>query len=196
MVEVPPRLTVRCLGGFCIDVGSRPVDLGCVKPRARKLLRLLALHVGRPVHREVLIEALWPASEPDTGARNLHVAVSSLRQFLQGGPCADLLRIAREGEDYRLVAAATASIDVAEFTAELVRSRHCRAAGRPGEAISALGRALWLYGGDLFPEDGPEEDQGSALPQDTQESGGRGRPHVERFRFQRRAVLLHHRINL
>ena len=30
-------------------------------------------------------------------------------------------------------------------------------AGRPGEAISALGRALWLYGGDLFPEDGPEE---------------------------------------
>src|SRR3989442_6470844 len=54
-------------------------------PRVRAVLRLLAVHAGNPVHREVLQMAFWPDADAETGARNLHVAVSSLRSWLEPG---------------------------------------------------------------------------------------------------------------
>jgi DNA-binding SARP family transcriptional activator len=152
-----PSFTVRCFGGFRIERGSDLVEFGAVKPRARKLLRLLALHMGRPLHREVLIESLWPGTEPDVGARSLHVALSSLRQLLQAAPCSDVLRITREGEDYRLIAAAGTNVDVVDFAAHLDRGRRSRSAGDIEQAIDALTQALALHKGDLLPEDGPDE---------------------------------------
>src|ERR1700687_3501455 len=78
-------LSLRCFGGFSIAIKGRPVDLTAVKPRARAVLRLLAVHAGNPVHREVLQMAFWPDADAETGARNLHVAVSSLRSWLEPG---------------------------------------------------------------------------------------------------------------
>src|SRR2546426_8332588 len=88
VVRSAPSLSLRCFGGFSIAVKGRPVDLSAVKPRARAVLRLLAVHAGNPVHREVLQEAFWPDADAETGARNLYVAVSSLRSWLGpgGGP--------------------------------------------------------------------------------------------------------------
>src|SRR2546428_11479425 len=80
-----PSLSIRCFGGFSIAIKGRPVDLTTIKPRARAVLRLLAVHAGNPVHREVLQTAFWPDADADTGARNLHVAVSSLRSWLEPG---------------------------------------------------------------------------------------------------------------
>jgi DNA-binding SARP family transcriptional activator len=113
--------------------------------------------MGRPLHREVLIESLWPGTEPDVGARSLHVALSSLRQLLQAAPCSDVLRITREGEDYRLIAAAGTNVDVVDFAAHLDRGRRSRSAGDIEQAIDALTQALALHNGDLLPEDGPDE---------------------------------------
>ena len=56
----PPLVQVRCFGGFGIDVDGMAVELGQLRPRARALLRLLALSPDRDVHREHLIDALWP----------------------------------------------------------------------------------------------------------------------------------------
>ncbi len=81
----PPRgdpVEVRTLGGFALEVDGRRVSLDGVKPRARSLLRLLALHAGAPVHREVIQESLWPESDATAGARSLHVALSALRRLL------------------------------------------------------------------------------------------------------------------
>ena len=155
--EVPPGLRVRCFGGFRMTVGPDAVDPLGIKPRARKLLHLMALNVDRPIHKEVLIEALWPEAEPEVGARNLHVALSSLRQFLQSDPCCDALHIAREGDDYRLVPAAGAEIDVVEFSALLEQGRRLQATGEVDDAIAALTQALALHAGDLLPEDGPDD---------------------------------------
>ncbi|MBM3679538.1 MAG: PAS sensor protein, partial [Actinobacteria bacterium] len=68
-----PSSELRCLGGLSLRLRGRDVDLGRLKPRARSLLRLLAMHEGRPVHREVLMEALWPECDLFTGGRNLQV---------------------------------------------------------------------------------------------------------------------------
>src|SRR2546423_9087646 len=72
MIRRPPRSTL-----FPYTTLFR--SLTTIKPRVRAVLRLLAVHAGNPVHREVLQMAFWPDADAETGARNLHVAVSSLR---------------------------------------------------------------------------------------------------------------------
>jgi DNA-binding SARP family transcriptional activator len=133
------------------------MDLSGVKPRVRKLLHLLALHTEQPVHREVVIESLWPEADPERGARNLHVAISSLRQFLAVGSQGEAIQILREGEEYRLKLPPDSYADVAVFAASVEEIRRCRAAGDEGGAIRGLRYALDLYAGDLLPEDGPAE---------------------------------------
>ena len=158
--QAPSRaaaVTIRCFGGFALEAGGEPVDLSPVKPRARKLLHVLAVHADRSVHREVLIEELWPGTDPEVGARNLHVALSSLRQLLQAEPCSGAIRIAREGTGYRLVTEGVSQIDVVEFASQLDRGRRYLAARHVDEAIRAYSTALDLHIGDLLPEEGPDE---------------------------------------
>jgi DNA-binding SARP family transcriptional activator len=162
----PAPVRLRCFGGFRLEVGPETVDPRTVKPRARKLLHLLALHGGQPVHREVLIEALWPGAEPEAGARSLHVAVSAVRQLLGADPCRGAVTIEREGEDYRLAAPppaegggrpATYEADVVTLVSRTEDGRAREAAGDREGAIAAFAGALAAHTGDLLPEDGPDE---------------------------------------
>src|SRR5579859_361476 len=64
--------------------------------RAQKvglLLAYLALRMGRPHPREVLVEALWPECDPDTGRHRLRESLSVLRKKLEpsGTPGAVLI---------------------------------------------------------------------------------------------------------
>ena len=53
--------------------------------RQRTLLAVLLLNAGRPVHIDVLVEALWPEMPPKSYASNLHTYVSRLRDRI-GAP--------------------------------------------------------------------------------------------------------------
>ncbi|GAB3805342.1 hypothetical protein GCM10027605_31160 [Micromonospora zhanjiangensis] len=75
-------LTVRCFGGFLVCLHGEPLNWSPLRPRARAVARILALHAGRAVHRDRLLDALWPDTDPATATRTLHVALSSLRRFL------------------------------------------------------------------------------------------------------------------
>jgi DNA-binding SARP family transcriptional activator len=144
-------VSVSCFGFFRMVSDGRQVDLSTVKPRARQVLRLLALHGGRPVHREVLTEAMWPEADGETGTRNLHVAISTLRKAV--GP--EL--IARDGDAYRIALPPESTVDVIAFEDALA---HVRAACDEGDAPAALApfrRAVELHTGDLLPEDGPAD---------------------------------------
>ena len=157
-VREPTReagFAVCCLGGLRLNLPGRTTDLRAVTPRARSLLRLLALHEGRPVHREVLMEALWPGCDPVSGGRNLQVLVSSLRQALEPGRGrGDDTLVARDGDAYRLALPKGTEIDVAAFHRALAQGR---AGTGPRAAAGAYTRALDLYVGELFPEEGPAE---------------------------------------
>lgn len=156
--RVAPSVGVRCFGGFKMTVKGRPIDLSAIKPRARALLRLLAIHAGDPVHREVLQEALWPESDGETGARNLHVAISSLRQALEPGVLrGGFTLLTREGDAYRLAAPADADVDLIQFSRAVSAGRMARLRGERIEAIGFFRQALELYGGELLPEDGPAD---------------------------------------
>jgi DNA-binding SARP family transcriptional activator len=146
---------IRTFGGFGLDVEGRAVPLDGAKPRVRTLLRLLAIHAGAFVHREVLQEALWPDADAAAGARSLHVALSALRRWLDdvARPVGSAI-IERDGDAYRLAVPATA-VDVGRFEKALADVRAARSHGRP--AAAALAAAIDEYRGDLLPEEGPAD---------------------------------------
>ncbi len=146
---------LRCLGGLRLSLRGREADLRAVTPQVRSLLRLLALHEGRPVHREVLMEALWPGRDPVSGGRTLQVLVSSLRKALQPdrGRGDDTL-VVRDGDAYRLALPEGSEIDLTAFHEALGGAR---ASKDPQLWAIAYAGALDLYVGDLFPEEGPAE---------------------------------------
>jgi DNA-binding SARP family transcriptional activator len=154
----PPWLTVRCLGGFSLSIRDQSVDLSPLKPRARAVLRLLAVYGDHGIHREQLIDALWPEIDPFAATRNLHVAISAVRRCLE--PDADRGRhrlLIRDGDSYRLHLGDEADWDIRQFRRALAEARLCLGAGDPSGGARALRRALEAYRGELLPEDGPAE---------------------------------------
>ena len=152
-----PALTLRCFGTFRIYIGDRELDLAGVRPRARAMLRMLACYAGQAVHEERLLDALWPGMSPQTGRRNLQVAVSALRRALEPAAArgrSQLLR--RSGTAYLLMLPPGSQADVALFR-EAVTTWRVTRGGPPDRLRLALRSVLAAYGGDLLPEDGPAE---------------------------------------
>ena len=154
----PSPMAVTCFGGFSLLVGGRAFDMASIKPKARKALRLLALHAPDWVHRERLIQALWPDVEVARGARNLQVVVSSLRHTLEPGTGrAESTLIVRQGEAYRLALPRDASIDRLDVDRAVTIARAALTAGEADRARAALARILDVAAAPLLPEDGPDE---------------------------------------
>ncbi len=154
-----PRIELRCLGSFAVSVEGAVVPWGGLRPRARALLMFLALRAGRPVHREELIEAIWPEATLASGTRSLQVAVSSVRQWLSAAGLGEDA-LGRRGDAYVLSLPA-AELDIAQFEA-LARSASIAhvpgAAGSgTGDVLATYEAAVAAYRGDLLPEVGPAE---------------------------------------
>ncbi|MGH3871852.1 MAG: BTAD domain-containing putative transcriptional regulator [Pseudonocardiaceae bacterium] len=152
--SVPAVVRLRCLGGFTFEVAGRTVDWAAVRPRAATMLRLLAIHQPRPVHRESLLQ-LWPDLSPDRAVRSMQVAVSSLRSLLASGAARGTLQ--RRGDAYVLVLPPGSEADVAEFAAALQAALQARHAHDVDAERTALAGAIATYRGELLPEDGPAE---------------------------------------
>lgn len=147
---------LRCLGGLQLLRAGCSIDLTGIRPRARALLALLALHAPRAAHWEVLAEALWPGCPPAAASHNLQAAVSAVRRALGrlgDGPAGGSV-LARRGEAYLLVVTGS---DLADFEAGLGAARRARAAGDGGGETAGLEGALAAYRGELLPEFGPAE---------------------------------------
>jgi DNA-binding SARP family transcriptional activator len=151
-------IVVSCFGGFHLEIPGRRLDWTSVRPRVRALLRFLAAHGGRPVHREIILAALWPELPVRSGIRNLHVGVSTLRGFLEPGTRRGESRfVQRDGESYLLALPPTARCDVRSFEEAVAAWRRTVGTGQRNVAAAALREALAQYTGDLLPGDGPVE---------------------------------------
>jgi DNA-binding SARP family transcriptional activator len=151
-------LTVQCLGGFAVHLDGARVDWSAVRPRARVLMRLLALHTGRLVHRDALCEALWPDLTQAAATHNLHVAMSSLRKLLDPGSGRGQSRLlVRDGDAYALALPADGYCDVAGVRSALDQARAAHRSGDRAAELAALRAAVAGYTGDLLPEDGAAE---------------------------------------
>lgn len=148
---------VRCFGGFALTIGDQPVDLGPLRPRARSLLRLLALHSDEDQHRERLVEALWPGTDLLTGGRRLQVAVSAVRRLLEANDLPGAQVLVRRDSAYRLLLPAGSEVDVHRFADDLLRAAAASGPQADDVTITARHAALARYTGDLLPEEGPAE---------------------------------------
>ncbi len=150
-----PVIGIRAFGGCVMEVDGHRISLDGVKPRVRSLLRLLAMHAGAPVHREVIQEALWPDVDAAAGARSLHVALSALRRLLddEADPPGSHL-VVRDGDAYHL-AVSPEDVDLGRFDRLIGEGRAARARGQSGTV--AFASALDLYTGELYPEEGPAD---------------------------------------
>ena len=126
---------VFLLGGFAVEVAGDPLPASSWrKRRPVELLAALALAPGRVLHREELIDRLWPDKDLEAGANNLHRALHDLRR-VTGAELATLERgVARLAEDVW--------IDVEAFE---------RAAANASK--DSLSEAVALYRGALLPDD-------------------------------------------
>ena len=131
-VRDAPALDIRCFGRFELRVGGKARALSGVRPKARAVLRLLALHAGRPVHREVLIDALWPDLDATAGTHNLQVCVSSLRTLSR-------TRSPARGE--RVAGPRRGSLHLATARIVLLRPPSLRGGRRTGRARAERWRA-------------------------------------------------------
>jgi predicted ATPase/DNA-binding SARP family transcriptional activator len=130
---------IRLLGGFGVDRdGGAPVEAREWRLRkARTLVKLLALAPEQRLHREVLLETLWPGKDAAAAVNNLHQALHVARRALAGdGDPGELLKL----RDDVVVLHAGGPVDVDVLRFERTAAQDPRA-------------AVALYAGDLLPED-------------------------------------------
>jgi DNA-binding SARP family transcriptional activator len=145
---------VRCLGAFRLVVAGEPVDLGELRAQARRVLRVLSMQYGQPMHEERLVAALWPDAQLKRAKHRLQVAISSLRALLRTH-LGDTGGVERQGSAYLLRLPAGSTVDVVEFDAAV---RRWRAARQSRDQVREAGReVLDRYRGELLPEEGAAE---------------------------------------
>ncbi|WP_211280388.1 AfsR/SARP family transcriptional regulator, partial [Streptomyces lushanensis] len=144
--EPVPGVTVLCFGCFEFTVAGREPDWSRLRPKARAVLRLLAVRAGRPVHRDQLVSAFWDGLPPASALHNLQVTVSSLRTFLEPErPRGGSRLIVRQGDSYRLALPPGSVSDVAAFEHAAREGRRARVQNRPDDAADAFRLALDQY---------------------------------------------------
>jgi DNA-binding SARP family transcriptional activator len=147
------RVVIRCFGRFTVLVDDEPVDLSALRPRARAVLRMLAVRFGHGVHRDVLGDELWPGDDEASAAKKLQVAISSIRRVLEEAGVNDLVR--RVGDLYTLRDDdVLVTCDVHRFGSAVADARAALARGDADDAEPVLRDALELYGGDLLTDEG------------------------------------------
>ena len=143
--EVAPALRFHLLGGFRAVVDDEPVpDDAWARRKAQAVVKLLALAAGHALHREEVLEALWPEAEPAAARNSLNQALHAARRAL--GPASAQLRVAAE----RLILVPPVWVDVAAFEGAALAARRSS-----DPALYEV--ALTLYTGELLPENRYED---------------------------------------
>lgn len=131
---------VSLMGGFGATIAGEPISDRWRLRKARTLVKLLALAPGHRMHRDAVLELLWPDADPDAAGNNLNQAVHAARQVL--GPT----RIGLLDDILALCPDDALSVDVEVFEAAAAEAR---ASGD----VDALRHALSLWTGSVLPED-------------------------------------------
>jgi DNA-binding SARP family transcriptional activator len=136
------RVEVRLLGSFQVLVDGHVLPpVLWTRRHSAALVKLLALTPDRSLHREQVIDALWPDLGLHEAAPRLHKAAHYARKTL-GHRSAILL----SADTVRLCPDDDVHIDEARF-------RHDAGAAIADGGVAAARAALASYGGELLPQD-------------------------------------------
>ncbi len=153
-VQSPPHgaLQIFALGSFGLAAGGRSVAVERWKRKqAVTLLKYLVTHIDRPVHRERILDCLWPDVDEHRGWGRLKVTIYYLRRQLRAtGMGEDVVRTV--GHAYLLRRDAV-WVDAELFEKFVADGRTLQDQRRWEEALRCYDEAQFLYRGDYLEQD-------------------------------------------
>src|SRR5262245_45280143 len=144
-------LRVWLLGGFRVAVGSRIIAEAEWRLRkARNLIKVLALAPRYRLHREQVMELLWPDLEPQAAVNSLHQTLYVARRILAADQAQPAPYLQLQDDSLTLCPVAPLRVDVTAFEPAATQARQ-------RQVLALYPSALDLYTGDLLPNDRYEE---------------------------------------
>ncbi len=145
-------LRIFTFGHFSLAAGGRGSVLQTwERKQALTLFKYLVTHLGHPVHRERLIDCLWPEADERQGRERLKVTVYFLRRQLRAiGTHENVVKTA--GKTYTL-RREVVWLDAEAFEQFVAEGSSLEREHRPDEALRCYEEAQRLYRGDYLEED-------------------------------------------
>jgi DNA-binding SARP family transcriptional activator len=147
--EKRKAVRVWLLGGFQVSVGSRTITQNTWHLRkAAALVKLLALAPSHRMHREQVLDLLWPEANRRAASNNLRTTLHAARKVLD--PAMGARYLASENESLVLSTGGELWVDAEAFEEAARVARH-------SQEPATYEAALDLYAGELLPTDRYEE---------------------------------------
>jgi DNA-binding SARP family transcriptional activator len=145
-------LQIFTFGHFGLAVGGKAVVTDkWDRKQALTLLKFLLTRLGRAVHRDVLVENLWPDADEHSGRERLKVNVYALRRELRAAGMGDCI-LETVGDAYMLRREAV-WMDALVFENCIAVGSAQQRQQKWAEAIKRYTEAQRLYRGDYLEED-------------------------------------------
>jgi DNA-binding SARP family transcriptional activator len=145
-------LQIFALGKFGLAANGRGIAVDKWKRKqAVTLLKFLVTHLDRPVHRERILDCLWPDVDEERGWGRLKVTMYYLRTQLRASGAGEDA-VSTVGEAY-LLRRDTVWVDAENFERLVTEGRALQSKGRDEDALRCYEEAQFLYRGDYLEQD-------------------------------------------
>jgi DNA-binding SARP family transcriptional activator len=149
--KVTGAVRIGLLGGFSVMVGDRKIDESAWRLRkAASLIKLLVLAPGHRLHRERVMDLLWPELGLRAASNNLRQTLYVARRTLHPDPQIASRYVSLSGEQLVLCPEAQLWVDVEAFEEAVATARRSK-------DPAAYRASIELYSGELLPKDRYEE---------------------------------------
>lgn len=141
---------VRAFGGLTFFLDDSRISIVWGSQKARLLFCSLLVTYDHWVHREKLIEILWPGCDVACGVNNFKTTLSRLRKSFSGSQAIN--PVITQGEAVR-INSAVISLDVSDFYTNATMGIKMFARGDLKGARQLLEAAQDFYTGEFLPEE-------------------------------------------
>jgi SARP family transcriptional regulator, regulator of embCAB operon len=148
--KIVEKIEVRTFGGLSILYNDLPVAIDWESQKARLLFCCLMVTYDQWVHRQKLLEAIWPGCNILAGEKNFKTTLSRLRKSFSGAQC--LNPVLTQGEALRINFDAV-SLDASRFKSNAAQGIKLLVRGEIKAARKLLESAQDIYSGDFLPEE-------------------------------------------
>lgn len=151
--RAPHEIEIKTLGGFAVTREGEAVPSSEWQSRvAREVMWMLLANRGRPIHREILIDRLWPDDDPTKAANRLSVALTTIRNVLDPERTHDSDHYVLTDRETTALMVDNLSVDVETFLVEANRGLGLLRAGEEQRGMAVLQSAESRYVGEFLEE--------------------------------------------
>ncbi len=142
-------LRVYTFGRFALALADRGLNVeNWKRKQALLVLKCLVSQLDKPVHREQIIEWLWPEIDPETGWKRLKVNISALRgELRKSGISGNIIETVEQSYVLR---SSAVWVDFDEFSKQVSIGWELMKSEQLSDALLRFEEAELLYRSDFF----------------------------------------------